>query len=165
MKEAINFKTLSRKGGKQICLAIGGLYTVLGAFSFLIMRMQSTMLSIPEFAQDEFFSNIMITLHEIWATYMPFMILLGLGYLSFGFFFNKINRGKYLINLLLSILSVIWVITYIIGSVEYVEVLATSFDGSKYVAYASGGFGAIMVFALMCVPQYIIGKRIKTEKN
>ena len=168
MIKPLSFKQLFKKDIKTICLSIGGFYAVFGAFALLMVKLQSMMLSNFESSPDESFNNTLNVLHEIWIVYMPLMILLGLGYLTFGFFFNKIKANKYQINALLSILCLIWVIAYSISCIRYLDVffagMANDLEAFKYIGYGFAGFGFIAVFALMTVPQYIIGKRIKKQE-
>jgi hypothetical protein len=100
---------------------------------------------------------------------MPYLIALGLGYLAFGLFFNKIETKKFQLNLLLSILCLIWVVSYAISCIKYMEVffneVPIDVKAFKFIGYVFAGFGFVAVFALLTVPQYIIGKRIKMEKN
>ena len=169
MIKPISLKQLFKKDIKTICLTIGGFYAVFGAFAILMVKLQTIMLSNFESSPDESFTNTLKVLHEIWIVYMPLLIILGLGYLAFGFLFNKIKTNKYRINLLLSILCLIWVIAYAISCIRYMDVffagMANDFEAFKYIGYGFAGFGFVAVFALMTVPQYIIGKRIKTQET
>lgn len=168
MIKPISLKQLFKKDIKVICLSIGGFYAVFGAFAILMVKLQTMMLSNFDPSPDESFIYTLKVLHEIWIFYMPLLIILGFGYLAFGFLFNKIKTNKYQINLLLSILCLIWVIAYAISCIRYMDVLfsgmANDFDAFKYIGYGFAGFGFLAVLALMTVPQYIIGKRIKIQE-
>ena len=161
----MNIQNFSGKDIRTLCLSIGGFYTIFGTFSYLMIRLQAFMLSRFEPPPDESFTNIMNTLHDIWGVYMPLMILLGVGYLLFGLFFNKIGAKKFQVNLALSILSLIWVIAYVITNIKYMETFFGVFNGNfgstKTIAYGFAVFGLIAVVAMFTVPQYIIGKKIR----
>jgi hypothetical protein len=161
-------KLLSEKDIKIICLSIGGFYAALGAFSLFMVKLQSMMFSTFGSSPDKLFDNALEVLHKIWVVYMPLLLLLGLGYLAFGFLFGKIKAYKYQINLFLSILCLIWGIAYAISCIEYFDafftLMANGFAAFKYSAYVFAGFGIIMVFALMTVPQYMIGRLIKKQE-
>ena len=168
MIKPISLKQLFKKDIKTICLSIGGFYAVFGVFAILMVKMQTIVLSNFESSPDESFTNTFKVLHEIWMVYMPFLIILGLGYLALGFLYDKIKTNKYQINLLLRILCLIWVIVYAISCIRYMDFffagMANDFEGFKYIGYGFAGFGFVAVFALMTVPQYIIGKKIKTQE-
>ena len=169
MIKPISLKQLYKKDIKTICLSIGGFYTVFGLFAIMMVKLQSMMISNFESSPDESFTNTLNVLHEIWIVYMPLLSLLGIGYLAFGFFFNKINVNKYQTNLILSLLCLVWVIAYSISCIKYIDIffagMAKDFEAFKYIGYGFAGFGFIAVFALMTVPQYIIGKRIKKQET
>ena len=127
------------------------------------------MISNPSPQTDDSFTNTLKVLHEIWIIYMPFMILIGICYILFGLFFQKIKSNKFQFNLLLSILSLIWVLAYAISCIKYIKLFTSSFENDllsfKYITYCFAGFGLIAVTALFTVPQYIIGKRIKQQET
>lgn len=172
MIKKISFRELLKKDSTTICLSIGGFYTIMGIFALLIIKLQKLQtISFSNFptSPDASFMNLVNELHDIWTIYMPLMIVLGLGYLAFGFFFNKLKTNKYKINLLLSILCLIWGIAYCNACIEYLDiflaVMPNNIAISKYIIYATAGIGCITVLAVMTVPQYIIGKRIKEQEN
>ena len=117
---------------------------------------------------DDSFTNIFNVLHKIWIVYMPLMVLLGISYIVFGLLYSRIKVNKFQINLVLSILSFIWVIAYALSCIKYLDILfadmAKDFEPFKYVGYVFAGFGFIVVIAAFTVPQYIIGKRIKKQE-
>ncbi len=168
MIKQISLKQLFKKDIKTICLSFGGFYTVFGLFAIMMVKLQSIMISNFESSSDESFTNTLNLLHEIWIIFMPLLSLLGIGYLAFGFFFNKINANKYQINLILSLFCLAWGIAYSISCIKYLDVffagMASDFEAFKYIGYGFTGFGFIAVFAFMTVPQYIIGKRIKKQE-
>jgi hypothetical protein len=168
MIKQTNFKEfLLKKEIKTICISIGGLYFAIGALSFLMMLVQKSFLNIAEPMPDDSFSKLMEVLHKIWRIYMPLLMGLGLSYLIFGFLFNKIKGKKFMINFVLGFLSLIWASAYSISSFEFIDVFSANSSNEimhfKYISYFFASFGFIMVFALLTVPQFIIGKRIKKE--
>jgi hypothetical protein len=142
---------------------------VFGVLALLIIKMQTMTISNFDSKADEIFLNTLNVLHNIWILYMPLMILLGIGYVIFGLLYHRIKVNRYQINLVLSILSLIWVIAYALSCLKYLDVLfaemATDFAPFKYIGYVIAGFGFIAVLAVFTVPQYIIGKRIKKDSN
>jgi hypothetical protein len=168
MIKPISPKQLFKKDIKTICLYVGGFYVVFAVFSIIMAKLQLMMLSNFESSPDELFANTINELHDIWLVYMPLLIILGLGYLAFGFLFNKIKINKYQLNQLLRILSLVWVIAYAISCIRHMDVfflgMANDFVAFKYIGYGFAGFGFLAGLGLMTVPQYIIGKKIKMQE-
>jgi hypothetical protein len=169
MIKSFNFRDLFKKEVKTICLSIGGFYAGFGVLALLMVKLQNTMLSTFETKPDDSFQNTISILHNIWNLYMPFLILIGICYLLFGVFYHKIKVDKYQINLVLSIISLIWVIAYSISCLKYADAFFKSatneFEAFKYIGYVFAGLGFLAVFAIFTVPQYKIGKRIKEQKE
>ncbi len=169
MIKPISIKNIFKKDIKTICLSIGGFYAVFGVFALLMVKMQTMMISKFEPKPDENFTNTLNVLHEIWIIYMPLMILMGISYIVFGLSFQKIKTKKLQINLVLSVLSLIWVIAYAISCIKYMDVffagMTNDFEMFKYIAYGFAVFGFVAVFALFTVPQYLIGQRIKRQET
>ena len=71
------------------------------------------------------------------------------------------------INLVLSILSLIWVLFYGMSIAKNSDALFAGLENDieifKNIAYMFAGLGFIMVLALFTIPQYIIGKKIKSH--
>lgn len=168
MIKQFSIKTLFKKDISTICLSIGGFYAVFGIMAIILIKMQTIMFSNFGQEPDESFMNIFIVLHKIWIVYMPLMILLGISYMAFGMLYNRIQVNKFQINLVLSILSTIWVIAYSISCIKYLDILladmANDFEPFKYIGYVFAGIGFIVVIAVFTVPQYIIGKKIKKQE-
>jgi surface polysaccharide O-acyltransferase-like enzyme len=167
MIKPFSFRDLFKKDVKTICLYIGGLYAAFGALALLMVKMQNMMFSDFVTNTDDSFQNAINILHNIWTVYMPFLILIGICYLVFGLLYHKIQADKYQINLVLSIISLIWVIAYSISCLKYVDEffksVITEFEAFKYVVYIFAGFGFLAVFAAFTVPQYKISRRIKEQ--
>jgi hypothetical protein len=159
-----SLKNLFKKDVKTICLSIGGIYAVFGVLALGMVKMQTMMLSNFDPKPDESFMNTMKVLHKLWIVYMPLLVLLGIGYLVFGLLYYKIKVNKFQINLVLSVLSVIWVFAYALSCIKYLDILFSDFEPFKYIAYVIGGVGFIAVIATLTVPQYIIGKKIRKEE-
>jgi hypothetical protein len=168
MIKTFSFRDLLKKDVKTICLSIGGIYAGFGVLALLMVKMQDFMFSYSETKLDDSFQNAMSILHSIWNLYMPFLIIIGICYLSFGLFYHKIKSDRYQINLVLSILSLIWVIAYSVSCLKYVDVFSKSatigFEGFKYIVYVIAGFGFLAVLAAFTLPQYKIGKKIKEQE-
>lgn len=169
MIKSFSFRDIFKKEVKTICLSIGGFYAAFAVLALLMVKMQNIILSNFETKPDDSFQNSISILHNIWNVYMPFLILIGICYLLFGLFYHKIRADKYQINLILSILSLIWVISYSISCLKYTDAFFKSsmheFETFKYIGYVFAGFGFLAVFAAFTVPQYKIGKRIKEQKE
>ena len=166
---SFSLRKLFQKDIKTICLTIGGFYVAFGALSLLIVKVQTMTIFNFDPKPDDNFLNMLNILHNIWIVFMPLMILLGIGYLLFGLLYFRIKVNRFQVNLVLSILSLIWVIAYAVSSLKYLygffAEMATDFAPFKYIGYVIAGFGFIAVLAVFTVPQYIIGKRIKKEKD
>jgi hypothetical protein len=109
---------------------------------------------------DVSFLNLLKKTHEIWNDYLPFMILIGVCYIFWGLFFKKIKKYRFEINLILSILSLIWVFAYAIRCIECFNNYLSVFK-FQYIVYIFGGLGCLVAIAFFTIPQYIIGKIIK----
>ena len=94
MIRPFSIKSLLKKDIKTICISLGGFYAVFGAFALLIVKMQTMMISNPSPQTDDSFTNTLKVLHEIWIIYMPFMILIGICYISFIWTFFSKNQVK-----------------------------------------------------------------------
>jgi hypothetical protein len=167
MISPFSFKQLLKKNLKTICLLLGSFYAVLGIFALAMIAIQSIVFANIELVPDEHFMELQNALYNVWIIFMPLLTILGCGYIAFGIFFNKIKTDKYKINLLLSILCLVWVIAYSISSIRFMELffggMPNDFLPARIVGYGFFGFGIVAVFAAMTVPQYIIGKRIKNQ--
>jgi len=161
MLESVKIKKVFQKDVNKICISIGAFYAIIGLFSIGMIKLQELMTTAFETPPDESFSLYQDALHDIWYTYMPLMFVLGLFYLGFGLFYKKIITNKYVINLVLSIMSIVWVIGYTISTLNNADILFADLGEDKYLAYGFAGFGFIIVLAIFTIPQYIIGKRIK----
>ncbi len=161
MLESVKIKKVFQKDVNKICISIGVFYAIIGLFSIGMIKLQELMTTTFKTSTDERFSLYQDTLNDIWYTYMPLMFVLGLLYLGFGLFYKKITTDKYLINLVLSIMSIAWVIGYTISSMNNADILFADLGEDKYLVYGFAGFGYIIVLAIFTIPQYIIGKRIK----
>lgn len=105
-------------------------------------------------------------LYGILKIHMPFMILIGISYIVFGLLFQKIRKNKFELNLLLSILSVIWVITYAVSSLKLINLFLSELDEVeffKYIARGFAAFGFITMLASFTIPQYYIGRAIRKQ--
>lgn len=151
-----------KKDIKTISLLFGGFYIFIGAFSLLMIKF-----IMPNFAptSEEIFSKTYEILGNIWIIYMPLLIIIGICYLVFGFLNHKIKTSRFQINLLLSILSLFWVVAYMISNLRYLDIFLSGFRDSGMIGvfYIFAGLGFIVVLALLTVPQYVIGKRIKKQ--
>ncbi|MCT4636844.1 MAG: hypothetical protein N4A72_03960 [Bacteroidales bacterium] len=156
---------LFKKYTRIICMLLGGAYALFGLFALAIVTMQSLMLSGSMSDIDESFTNSLSAMHSIFKIYMPLLILLGIGYLIFGIFYNRIKSKRYQINLLLSIMCIAWIAGYIVNNVLNVDELNAGFannnEALKLMAYGYLIFGSIIALAIMAVPQYILGRAIK----
>lgn len=168
MNKPFKIKKLFDNNISILSFSIGGYYVLFGVFALLMVRLQAMML--PDFitlSDDSFVDNLRV-LHEIWIVYMPFLILLGTAYVLFGLFYKMIKKISFYINLALGILSLIWVIVYMINSVKYIDVFFANteieFDAIKNFGYVMSGFGFLAILATFTVPQYIIGRKIRKQE-
>jgi surface polysaccharide O-acyltransferase-like enzyme len=154
---------------KLTCLVLGGIYAIFGSFSLLIILIQRLMISSFDPITDNSFMTSHNTLFKIWIIHMPLMVFIGLCYLIFGLLIKRIKSSKFQINLFLSIFSFVWVVTYLIRSIEYFNSfnmgMPNEFEYFKYISYVFAFFGFAVVTALFTVPQFFIGRMIKKEEN
>jgi hypothetical protein len=169
MTEGNNKQKKFRKIIKIICISLGGGYALIGLWGLLFMTLQSLMDANFIQTQEPQFIKYKEVLNGIWTVHLPLMILIGFGYLIFGLQFKRIKSNKFMINIVLSIISLIWTISYTGNCIFHWDIL---FDGMAhdpeifyYLAYVYAIFGFVAVFALFTVPQYIIGKLIKKLDN
>jgi len=162
-------KTVLRNKTSAICIAIGGFYMVFGLLDLCMIIFQKMMISdIGQFPGMKF-TNMLSLIHGIWIIYMPLMILLGIAYLIFGLLFHQISSHKFQINLVLSALSLIWVLAYVISCLPYMHLLISDFAfGQKWfgsLIYIITAFGFLVVFSLFTLPQFIIGMQIRKQNS
>lgn len=150
-----------KKEENKICISIGAFYSIFGFFALLMMKLQDLTISSFDDSPDDLFIKSKEALDEVWIIFMPLMILLGISYILFGILFKKIKSDKYMINLILSILSLIWVVAYGYSILFDSDSFFAIMGEMKILAYIFATFGFIVVLGLFTVPQYIIGKRIK----
>jgi hypothetical protein len=146
-------------------MLLGGAYALFGLFVLAIVTMQSLMLSESMSDIDESLTNSLSAMHNILKTYMPLLILLGIGYLVFGLFYNRIKSKRYQINLLLSILFIAWIagynVSYILNIDEFLGGFTNNNEVLKSTTYGYLIFESIIALAIITVPQYILGRAIK----
>jgi hypothetical protein len=158
----MNIFDIFKKDIKTISLSFGGFYIFIGGLALLMIEV-----IMPNFAptSEEIFLKSIDILSDIWIIYMPLLIIIGISYLAFGFFSHKIKTSRFQINLLLSLLSLFWVISYMISNLRYLETFLTGFSDSGMIniAYIFAGIGFLTVLALLTIPQYVIAKKIRKQ--
>ena len=164
-----NYKKLFQKEPKKIIRTVGAFYAGIGAWCFFgLTLMNSTMSNFPEDEEFEGFNRTFEILQNIWTTYMPLLIIIGLCMVAFSYFFERLNELRIAIQTGILIASTIWVIAYSIASIPYLEAFQSIspeqevFNGLTYI-FAIFGSGA--VFALMTIPNYKALKKMKAEKT
>lgn len=148
---------------KKNCIYLGATYTLFGVFSLIIINIQDKLLSNSEVNSN--FSYIKDNLIDIWNTFFPLLIILGLLYIIFGLLYYKIKVSKFILNLVLGILSFIWVVIYSIELINLSDLLMDEIEITKNLIAGLIIFGIIILIALFTIPQFMIGKNItKVEK-
>lgn len=165
----LNTKELFKKEPKKIIRTVGGFYAGIGAWCFFGMfLMRSTMNNFPK--DDEFngFNRTFEILQNIWATYMPLLIVIGICMIVFSYAFERLNEQRIAIQTGILITCTIWVIAYSYASIPYLEAFQSispqqgAFKGITYI-FSIFGFGA--VFASMTIPNYRVLRKLKAEKT
>lgn len=116
---------------------------------------------------DDAFMETMFIMHDIWLTYMPLLVLIGLGYVAFGLSLKQMGKLRFHANLVLGIASLLWAICYSIGSVEYLESFNSLLKDFPMmdqmpidfaeISNTSAIFGYVWVAFLLVLPQTFIG--------
>ncbi len=155
-------KKQNKNVGRIISYSTGACYFFYGGFSLLIVYLQKMMISTVENQMgDEI--DYFNTMHTIFLEYLPYLMLLGVGYLLFGLFYKKLGSYKFLINILLAIISVLGVISYT-STISGNETITSEF--SSMPDEISGAMDTVLVvsyiviFSFFTVPQFIIGRKI-----
>ena len=111
------------RSDKVAGLATGtlGLGMVLfGSFALVIVAFQRTMMrSIPP--NDDQFGEMMIAVHGVFITYLPFMIAGGLVFAAAGFFIYRGSPAARRIAQVNTVVGVVWIITYSITSYRMIQ--------------------------------------------
>ena len=162
-------KNLFKKEPKKIIRTIGLFYAGIGAWCFFGMFLMK--FTMADLQKDEEFSGFNTTveiLQDIWTTYMPLLILIGIGMILFSFRFEQLKNRQVQIQTLILTISTIWVLFYSYACIPYIQAFQTispeqePFNILTYI-FAIFGFGA--VFALMTIPNYRILKKLKVENT
>ncbi|MEQ9466387.1 MAG: hypothetical protein RLN88_03195 [Ekhidna sp.] len=168
--KSILSKELFKKEPKKIIRTVGLFYAGIGAWCFFgLTLMNSTMSNFPKDEEFEGFNRTFEILQNIWTTYMPLLIIIGLGMVAFSYAYERLHEQRIAIQTGILIASTIWVIAYSIASIPYLEAFQSIapeqngiFNGLTYI-FAVFGFGA--VFALMTIPNYKVLKKLKAENT
>ena len=167
--KAIISKELFKKEPKKIIRTVGLFYAGIGAWClFVLTLMTSTMNGFPEDGEFDGFNRTFEILQNIWTTYMPVLIIIGLGMVAFSYAFERLNEQRIAIQTGILVVCVVWVIAYSIASIPYLEAFQSIspeqeiFNGLTYI-FAIFGFGA--VFALMTIPNFKVLKKLKADNT
>ncbi|MEO9476233.1 MAG: hypothetical protein ABJG41_11885 [Cyclobacteriaceae bacterium] len=162
-------KELFKKEPKKIIRTVGLFYAGIGAWCFFgLTLMNSTMSNFPKDEEFEGFNRTFEILQNIWTTYMPLLIIIGLGMVAFSYALERLNEQRIAIQTGILKVCTIWVIAYSIASIPYLEAFQSmspehgAFNGLTYI-FAIFGFGA--VFALMTIPNFKVLKKLKAENT
>lgn len=167
MSNSFSFNRFKLKDIRLFSLILGGCYAGFGAFSSFIVLMQKWTFSKFEEFPDDAFMETMLIMHDIWLTYMPWLVLIGIGYVAFGLSLKQLGKLRFHANLVLGIASLAWAICYSIGSMAYFESFNSllkdmpmmdqmPFDFAE-ISNTSAIFGFISVGAMLVLPQAFIG--------
>ncbi|GHE50816.1 hypothetical protein [Roseivirga thermotolerans] len=168
--KAIISKELFKKEPKKIIRTVGLSYAGIGAWCFFgLTLMNSTMNNFPEEEEFDGFNRTSEILQNIWTTYMPLLIMIGLSMVAFSFALERLKEQRIAIQTGILMACTIWVIAYSIASIPYLESFRSIspeqegvFNGLTYI-FAIFGFGA--VFTLMTIPNYKVLQKLKAENT
>ncbi|WP_424963607.1 hypothetical protein [Ekhidna sp.] len=166
----ILFKELFKKEPKKIIRTVGLFYAGIGAWCFFGLKlMKSTVYNFPEDKELEGFNRTSQILQNIWTTYMPFLIMIGLSMVAFSFALERLKEQRIVIQTGILVVCAIWVIGYSVAFIPYLQAFQSIIpeqrgllNGLNYI-YTIFGFGA--VFALMTIPNYKVLKKLKDENT
>lgn len=166
MKPIIS-KELFKKEPKIIIRTIGATYAGIGAWCFVgLTLMSSTINSFPNDAQFSAFNRTAQILHNIWSTYMPMLIVIGISMVGFSYLFERLKEQRIAIQTGIVIVCSIWSITYSIAHIPYIEGFEAMLDehlqlqGLTYIV-AIPAFGSVL--GMMTIPNYKTLKKMKAE--
>jgi len=115
-------KNLFKKEPKKIIRTIGLFYAGIGAWCFFGMFLMK--FTMADLQKDEEFSGFNTTveiLQDIWTTYMPLLILIGIGMILFSFRFEQLKNRQVQIQTLILTISTIWVLFYSYACIPYIK--------------------------------------------
>lgn len=110
-------------------MSIGGGYIFIASFSLLMVRLQRLMISkFNHEIMDESMLQYYQTMHQIWASTLPYLILTGTLFLLYGLFLKTKSKISILSGLILCIISWIWAIVYFLRISEANKFILNSFQ-------------------------------------
>jgi len=114
-----------------------------------------------------FLTEKQMSVENIWIIFMPTLLIIGLAFLLTGIFITKIKNKKLLIHSTISILSIIWLILYIVSLGENnLSPSKLPDEMDRIIASVFYYFGIIVCSLLIIIPELIIGiKLYKIEKK
>jgi hypothetical protein len=117
MTDLLNMEKIRLKEIKTICIVIGAFYAAYGLFSIGILSFQSFFAN--QIEPGAFEADVLDDLQHSFIhgfSFMPLLVMLGLGYILFGVFLHRLVEQHLKIYLILAILTLLWVATYLLGS-------------------------------------------------
>ena len=149
-----DFMNRNEKVARTFLIIFGSIMTFCGLYNLFL----AFVISITR-------QTVLIT--GVWLIYMPFLLLPGFGYLLLGLKFKKIRDRKFLIHLIISIITIIWLIAYIIGLILSGASPKLSLGNlESTMASIFFIFGIVFASLAILIPQYIIGLNLyKAEQK
>lgn len=142
------------KGTRIFLLIFGGIilfFSVFGLLADLLIREAATI----------------TTIEQTWLISMSFQALIGLVFMFFGIFINKIKKGKFLLHLAISALSIILIVLSDIFVVpDNASSTSNLSDPNHHIDTIFNYFGMAIFFLMFIIPEIIIGIRLyRIERN
>jgi hypothetical protein len=161
-----NLQEIKIKELKTICMVVGGFYSAYGLFSLGLTRLQSFMLtSIEPIAFEAEVFDEMHRAHDDMYSFMPLLVMLGLGYLLFGLFMHRATGQHMRMYFTLTILTLLWVGTYLYRSLDNFmanrETLLTGVEFLDSITLAFTLGGSLFMLMLFVIPPIIIGNKLR----
>jgi len=140
---------------KILLIIFGGMLTIFSLFSLFQVLI------------TRFLTEKQMSVENIWIIFMPTLLIIGLAFLLTGIFITKIKNKKLLIHSTISILSIIWLILYIVSLGENnLSPSKLPDEMDRIIASVFYYFGIIVCSLLIIIPELIIGiKLYKIEKK
>lgn len=167
--KAIISKELFKKEPKKIIRTLGVFYAGIGAWCFFgLTLMNSTINNFPKDDEIDGFNHTFKILQDIWTTYMPLLIIIGLSMIAFSYTFERLKEKQIVIQTGILVICTFWVIAYLIANIPYIKSFQSMSPDLKIfnvVIYIFAIFGFGAVFALMTIPNYKVLKKLKAAKT
>jgi vacuolar-type H+-ATPase subunit I/STV1 len=156
---------LFKKESKKIIRTFGGFYAGIGAWCSFGLFLLTPFKNLPEDDELIGFNKTLEILQSNWSTYMPLLIIIGLGMIVFSYLFDRLNKYKVAIQTGILIVSIIWITTYLYSAIPFLESFKSISPEQESFTSVSYVLNFAFFFALLTIPNYIILKKLKVDET